>query len=314
MSLDHTPASGAVSAVLPPTKPKSRFALTAFAEDFDKPIAAHLIRNLLPSTGLAVVSGKEKSGKTFLALSMVLAVASGERFWQGLPDRKIREASRDGIVIYISAEGSSGFRMRKKAHALSKGWKEDELKNIRFYDIQAAPNLRNAQDLLELVESVKQPQKPINAIVIDTVARTLYGNENDGSDMSEYIASCDHLAKVCNTLVILVHHMGKDTEKGMRGHSVLPAAVDVEIKVQRVDDIRSASIQTAKDIPEAIDFFHFKLKPVAVGKDEDGGDVVSCHLLQCETPNKSAPAPVKTQKDSYAEASRGGISNVVKNW
>lgn len=269
---------------------QSKFSLNSFSADFDKPVAAHLIRNLLPSTGLVVVSGKEKSGKTFLAMSMALSIAAGELFWQAMTSRKIGEASRDGVIIYISAEGQSGFRMRKKAHAFHKGWGPEKIKNIRFMDIQAAPNLRDRKTLNELILEIKKAGKKIVAIVVDTVARTLHGNENDGETMAEYVDSCDQLAREFNTLVMLVHHLGKDGEKGMRGHSSLPAAVDVEIRVERCNDVRTASVLLAKDFQEEVGFFNFKLKPVTVGKDEEGNDVTSCIVLPCEAPPPTPPS------------------------
>lgn len=55
--IDNIPFTDAEFAALSPTKPKSRFALNAFDADFDKPVAAHLIKDILPATGLAVVSG-----------------------------------------------------------------------------------------------------------------------------------------------------------------------------------------------------------------------------------------------------------------
>lgn len=262
----------------------SRFVLSQFAADFDQPVAAHLIRNTLPSTGLVVISGKEKSGKTFLAMSLVLSVASGERCWQAIPDRKISDNAKDGVVIYVSAEGQSGFRLRKKAHAAAKGWDAEKLKTIRFMDIQSAPNLRDKMILAELIAEIKKTGQKIVAIVIDTVARTLHGNENDGETMAEYVDACDFLVCEFNTLVMLVHHIGKDSDKGMRGHSSLPAAVNVEIRVERNGDVRSASIMLAKDFPEAIGFFHFKLEPVQIGQDVEGNTVTSCIVLPCEAP------------------------------
>lgn len=267
-------------------KPKeSHFMPRHFAADFDAPVAANLIRNTLPSTGIVVISGKEKSGKTFLAMSLVLSVASGECFWQAMPDRKISDNAKDGVIIYISAEGQAGFRLRKKAHAIAKGWNAEKLKTIRFMDIQAAPNVREKSTLLDLIAEVKKPGQKIIAIVIDTVARTMHGNENDGETMAEYIDACDFIVREFNTLVLLVHHIGKDGEKGMRGHSSLPAVVDVEIRVEKKKDIRSASILLAKDFPEADGFFHFKLKPIDVGHDVEGNAVTSCIVLPCEAPD-----------------------------
>jgi len=41
----------------------------------------------------------------------------------------------------------------------------------------------------------------------------------------------------------------------------------------------------AKDFPEAIGFFHFKLETVQVGQDVEGNTVSSCIVQPCEAPD-----------------------------
>ena len=259
--------------------------LRKFSDDFEAPLTTHLIRNTLPKSGLVVISGKEKSGKTFLALSISLSLSSGEEYWQSQPDRKISVTKPDGVVIFISAEGHAGFRLRKMAYAIHQEWDAEKLASIRLLDIQAAPNIRNEKSLTELAAVIKKEGRSVVAIVIDTVARTIHGNENDGEVMSQYINACDFLIREFQTLVLLVHHIGKDSEKGMRGHSSLVGAVDVELRVEKFGEIRSVSIIRAKDFEECAGFFHFKLKPIVVGKDADGNEVSSCVVVPCSKPS-----------------------------
>lgn len=48
-------------------------------------------------------------------------------------------------------------------------------------------------------------------------------------------------------LVVLVHHTGKDTAQGMRGHSSLFAALDGAIEVKRNNAGRTWTVAKTKD-------------------------------------------------------------------
>jgi AAA domain len=67
-----------------------------------------LVNDIIPLSGLIVIYGESGSGKTFLACDMGLAVARG-RPWGG-------KNVQAGLVIYIAAEGVSGFRKRVAAY------------------------------------------------------------------------------------------------------------------------------------------------------------------------------------------------------
>lgn len=301
---------------------RSRFSLTRFADDFNKPIAAHLIRNILPAKGLVLVTGKEKSGKTFLIMSLMMSIASDELYWAGRKEHKISDASKDGIVVYVSAEGHAGFRLRKMAYAKEKGWSEEKLKSIRFFDVQAAPNLRNKAELNELIDQIKLAGWKVICVVVDTLARTINGNENDGEVMSEYVNSCSKLSDELDTLVILAHHLNKSDDSDIRGSSVLPGAIDAEIRVVKeemkegqhwnVDNVRSASLRRCKDMAEAEKFYHFTIKPVLVGTDAEGNDVISCIAGQCSAEGVVAEGDVISFKSRAAVASQAKQSQMSK--
>src|ERR1700674_809342 len=63
-----------------------------------------LIDGVMPLMGLTALYGQPGGGKSFIALDMALAIASG-RPWQGHPVKR-------GYVVYISAEGGSGLSKR----------------------------------------------------------------------------------------------------------------------------------------------------------------------------------------------------------
>jgi hypothetical protein len=63
--------------------------------------------------------------------------------------------------------------------------------------------------------------------------------------MGKLVMNCDRIRFESGAACLLVHHVGKDTTKGARGHSRLRAANDTEIEIIR--DETSGAV-TAFDI------------------------------------------------------------------
>jgi hypothetical protein len=80
---------------------------------------------------------------------------------------------------------------------------------------------------------------------------------------------------------MIVHHSGKDTAKGARGHSSLRAATDTEIELEVDGKMRTANATKQRDL-EPQDPFVFTLKVHELGKDEDGDAVTTCTIEQAD--------------------------------
>lgn len=76
-------------------------------------------------------------------------------------------------------------------------------------------------------------------------------------------------------LVVLVHHTGKDSAKGLRGHSSLFAAMDAAIEVSRDGARREWRVAKSKDGQEG-DAHPFRLQIESLGVDENGDAITSC--------------------------------------
>ena len=59
-------------------------------------------------------------------------------------------------------------------------------------------------------------------VIIDTLARTLPGDENSAADMGRFVAGCDDLRRAARGIAI-VHHEGKTHGRGPMGHQRLRA-------------------------------------------------------------------------------------------
>lgn len=223
-----------------------------------------LVKGFLPKANLGVLFGESGSGKSFAMLDLSAAICRGLEFWNGHRVSK-------GRVLYVVAEGVSGFRQRIKAYCHQRAIPRIGMDVI--YDI--TPNLTNVAQITDLISEIRQ-REPYDLIVMDTFAQVMSGaDENNGMDVGIALAECKRIARRCDAMVLLVHHSGKDASKGSRGHSSIKAACDVEIKVERSNDTRSITTSKMKDGVEGVGYL-FKLHTVILGEDEDGDDITSC--------------------------------------
>lgn len=223
-----------------------------------------LVKGFLPKANLGVLFGESGSGKSFAMLDLSAAICRGMEFWNGHRVTK-------GRVLYVVAEGVSGFRQRIKAYCHQQAIPRIGMDVI--YDV--TPNLTNVAQITDLISEIRQ-REPYDLIVMDTFAQVMAGaDENNGQDVGNALAQCKRIANRSGAMVLLVHHSGKDASKGSRGHSSIKAACDVEIKVERSNDTRSITTSKMKDGVEGIGYL-FSLHTVVLSQDEDGDDVTSC--------------------------------------
>jgi archaellum biogenesis ATPase FlaH len=223
-----------------------------------------LIKGFLPQGMLGVLFGESGAGKSFATLDMCAAISRGLETWNG-------HRVSAGRVLYVVAEGVSGFRQRIRAYC-----HQHALPRIGFdviYDV--TPNLMDVSQVSDLIKEVCE-REPYDLIVMDTFAQVTAGaNENSGEDVGVALSQCKRLAQRSGAMVLLVHHSGKDASKGSRGHSSIKAACDVELEVKRGKDTRSITTSKMKDGREGLSYI-FNLHTVVLGIDEDGDDISSC--------------------------------------
>lgn len=242
------------------SEPPQRFHVMSADELARRPALPWLVKGVLPRRGIGSIFGPPGSGKTFLALDLIAAVASG-RDWFG---HRVKAAP----VLYLGLEGEGGLSQRVRAF--------QTVKRCLAHFITAPLDVRIASDRAELLKSAKRAGWNGGLLVVDTLNRAAPGfDENAAADMGNVIAALKALEAQTGGLVLVVHHTGKDSTKGLRGHSSLLAALDVALEVKRNGDAREWTTAKAKDGEDG-GAFPFRLSPVEVGKDEDGEPVTSC--------------------------------------
>ena len=238
-----------------------------------KPFLAsrYLVKGWLDRTSLSVVFGPSNVGKSFFVLDLANHVASGNS-WNG-------RLVRPGTVFYVVAEGARSFQNRLAA--LADGASENL--HIIFTALDLCMDVSDAMALGRLLQEGAATWGPPALVVIDTLARSLGGgDENSGPDMGRLIDHLGVLQEMTGAHVLLVHHTGKDTERGARGHSSLRAAVDTEIEISRSGDESVVKTKKQRDL-EGGGRLAFTLETVVLGTDDDGDEVTSCCVRYAAT-------------------------------
>ena len=219
------------------------------------------IKNILPEKGVAAIFGPSGSGKSFLTLSLATSIAA-KKPWFGI-------RTYGCPVVYVMLEGETGLRNRLAA------WeRENGQKLPTNFHIVIAPFLLTSQDVMDL--AIAAPHG--SAIFIDTFNRAApTTDENSSKEMGAVLSAVKELQSLTDGLVVVIHHTGKDSSKGMRGHSSLHAALDAAIEVERTGNNRAWSIAKAKDGEDGKSV-PFVLKVHVLGIDTDGDEITSCTI------------------------------------
>lgn len=220
------------------------------------------VKGVLPDTGLGAIFGASGSAKTFFSIDLGVSVALG-RNWFG---HKVGQVP----VTYVVLEGGSGLQKRLQA------WEAENAAQVPpdFRMVVQPFHLMSDADVNELAAVLPKG----GLLIIDTLNRAApTADENSSADMGKILEAMKRLQEVTQGLVIVVHHTGKDTSRGLRGHSSLHAALDAAIEVERTENGRSWKLAKSKDGEDG-GGFSFSLKVHNLGQDADGDPITSCAI------------------------------------
>lgn len=257
-----------------------------------------LIKGWVPKSGLMMIYGEPGSGKSFIALDMMLSISTSKPAWHGC-----RIAPIEGCIIYLCGEGDEGNSQRISAWIKEKN---NGVKETGPIFIGSSPlNLDEERVVENLVEKIlKEAKMTPCLIVIDTLNMYFSGEENNARDARNFIRGCQRMSQKFEALVMIIHHTGKSREmrNEARGSSAFHASMDSEILVTRYEGNVSLESRKQKNgkIPEMISM---KFKSVTLDDwepDEDG-----------EVP--TSLVPVTLEKDCY-ETIQNELVELGKAW
>jgi hypothetical protein len=194
---------------LPTEARPPKFNLVSWNEITFDADAEWLIKHILPRTGVALLYGQRSSFKSFVAMHMAICVALG-RTWAG---KRVERAS----VVYIAAEGQGGFPKRQRGY-IKKGLSD----NIDFHLILTAPNLGSMEgDLPDLIAAVEAKGVKPGLIVVDTVAKSIGGAEENGAGMAAFVWNAGALAEAVSRSQFTTPAWGKLKIRVKSGHKAI---------------------------------------------------------------------------------------------
>lgn len=216
-----------------------------------------MIDGVLTKHGFSVMYGAPGTGKSFIAIDMALSMAHGLP-WHG-------RATRQGVVLYIAGEGVGGLGKRVKAWKLHNQVEDNGLLRV----LPMAVDMMDEESIEKLLRTIDSLKDEFSCLVIDTVARSMTGEENSATDMSAFIRGCDTVKHHTGCGLLAIHHAGKDASRGinsMRGSSALAGAADTVLSVGKSDNIVALAMEKQKDA-EPIDRITFEMVSVALMDD-----------------------------------------------
>lgn len=257
-------------------------------EDYEAP--DELVEGLMTIGSSVVVYGDSNSGKTFWALSVATAIATGTDCYGRRTD--------PGLVVYLASEAPASIRSRM--HAIKK-FHGCALENLAMVPVPLNfhAGAQDAHDVIEMVRAVEQLKgKPVRLIIGDTLARMSAGaNENSGEDMAPVMARFDQVAAATGAAMMIIHHNGKDAARGARGWSGIRAHIDTEIEVTEKDGIRSASVTKQRELPSKGDAIYFRLEVIEMGTSKFGNPATTCVALPDDEASATKPHKKPSKHD-----------------
>lgn len=249
----------------------------------------YMIKSWLDRNCLSMLYGPSNAGKTFVALDISFHIAAG-RSWRGL-------RVNGGPVLYVAAEGGAGIRNRIAAIVRE----HPDMAHAPFTLLPIGLDLHGQGDALAVCEIM--PDEDPALVIIDTLARSMGpGDENTAKDAALFVRNCDLIREATGAHVMVIHHTGKDEDRGARGSSALRAAVDNEIQVTADRQIISRK-QRDQEAPEPL---HFKLRSVTLGMDEDDEPVTSAVVDVAEPPK-----PARKQLSGKSEVAMQALYDAL---
>ncbi len=264
----------------------------------NRPPRQWLIPAILPKEGIALIFGPSGCGKSFLTMAWSLCIASG-RQWLGRPVLQ-------GPVAYIAGEGSFSIGPRLRAWKQFHQFSGDS--GVKWFDEALA--LQDAGNYNELVTAFLEDfEEPPVLVVIDTLSRCSGGaDENSNTDMAKMIAASDMLQQRFHCTVLIVHHAGKDRDRGPRGASSLIGNTETIIEVAPTDEGCRVICYKQKDAPK-FEPLTLKLLPVQYGPTEKDTSAV---LIKSEV--EARPSMSASETAMYAALAGAGRPLTYTEW
>ena len=141
----------------------------------------YVVKDVIPDTGIVIVWGPPKCGKSFWTFDVSMHIARGLKY----RGHRVRQ----GAVIYCAFEGQKGFSKRIQAYRIEHEIDREE--NIPFFlSMSPAQLVRDHKKLIASIKAQLGETIPV-VISLDTLNRSIDGSESKDEDMGAYLSAAD---------------------------------------------------------------------------------------------------------------------------
>ena len=178
-----------------------------------------LIDGVVARGTLTLLAGREKEGKSLLAMAFAAKGAAGGGPLAGIRVEPLR-------VLLIDAEnGDRGLHRRLRLSAV----RANHAARIEVYEATGHDLRRHMHE----VEAVLAASKP-DLLILDSWRSLWGGDENDSGEVANVLDPLRNLIRRHNAGALLIHHMRKTG--GYRGSSAIGASVENVVELSRHEE------------------------------------------------------------------------------
>jgi hypothetical protein len=233
------------------------------------PVPNWLIKGYIAQESTAQLIGESRLGKTFATIDIGLSIATGVD-WNNC---KVAQ----GPVAYLNAEGHAGMSTRIQ------GWQQEYqsiidapfLLSTEALDLTDNAAVASAQVTLD--RFAQEHDNHISLIIVDTMHRSMSGDEDSSKAFRRFIDNLDKLCSCYSSASLINHHPGHGKSNMARGSSAQLAAMDTQLLLIKKDGKVQLECTKLKDGGVQPTPVGFELREIQFPDlDEDGEHVTTC--------------------------------------
>lgn len=190
---------------------------------------AWLVEDLWGDQAVGFIGGTPKTGKTWLALELAVAVASGQPCLGHYPVRQ-----RGHVLLYAAEDTAAAIKQRVTEIARARGIPDLERLAVGLItEVDLRLDDPAHQRRLELTLAGIKPR----LLLLDPLVRLHHGDENSAAEVSQLLGFLRRVQRDHQLAIVLVHHIRKSSSaqpgQALRGSSDLHAWSDSNLYLLR---------------------------------------------------------------------------------
>lgn len=253
-----------------------------------------VFKRLLPKNIAAALIAAGGTGKSFMAIHMAAAAASGGMFLdEFISEKPIK-------VVFVSGEDDQNElnrRLRSAIKNFSASHQSLVDNNLSFIDFSGSFELFTNKLSFGETSITETPAKlikmiqdklgnEVGLIIVDPVSRFRGGEENSAPDTTRFVQTIQLLSEQLNSTVLLIHHVNKNAkangtgQNNARGSSALVDGVRLVMELNALSDKEMKDqFNIAPGTKELLSLsvvksnYGKKIMPITVEKTDDGSFV-----------------------------------------